>query len=288
MSSLRNAVKRITHKERAQPRARSHLGILEKKKDYVKRAKDFHRKEDVINRLKQKASMKNPDEFYFGMHRSEVKNGKHSKTLEASQEEFDEKIGSDTIRIMKDQDLSYIRMQRAKDRKKIERLQESLQLGGESAQPVDRKHTIFVDSKEEAEEFDAAKHFNTLPELVGRSHNRSTIDQVNRMAKGAMGRAKSEDSDDDDNVEENNKQPSEVELKLQFKNARKVAQKLAKAKRSAYREIEERTKRVRALETAESHLVTGKLAQSKGVKRKIRGAEDGKPAQYVWRSKRLK
>ena len=34
MSSLRNAVKRVTHKERAQPAARKRFGLLEKHKDY--------------------------------------------------------------------------------------------------------------------------------------------------------------------------------------------------------------------------------------------------------------
>ena len=83
MSSLRNAVKRITHKERAQPQARSHLGILEKKKDYRIRARDFHNKQDRIRSLREKAAQRNPDEFYFGMHRSKVKDGKHRKTEEA-------------------------------------------------------------------------------------------------------------------------------------------------------------------------------------------------------------
>lgn len=38
MSSLRNAVKRVEHKERAQPASRRKLGLLEKHKDYGERA----------------------------------------------------------------------------------------------------------------------------------------------------------------------------------------------------------------------------------------------------------
>ena len=67
MSALRNAVKRKTHKERSQPGERRKFGLLEKKKDYVLRARDFHKKEDAIKVLKTKAAYKNPDEFYFGM-----------------------------------------------------------------------------------------------------------------------------------------------------------------------------------------------------------------------------
>ena len=72
MSSLKNLVKTRTYRERAQPKARAKLGMLEKHKDYVKRARDFHQKEDAINKMKEKASFKNQDEFYFKMINSKL------------------------------------------------------------------------------------------------------------------------------------------------------------------------------------------------------------------------
>jgi hypothetical protein len=51
--------------------------------------------------------------------------------------------------------------------------------------------------------------------------------------------------------------------------------------------MEARQKRVEAMATAVSHLETEKLVASKGRKRKIKAAEDGKPAVYKWRRKRL-
>jgi len=280
MSSLRNAVKRVTHKERAQPQSRSKLGILEKKKDYKKRAIDYHRKEDRINAAKEKASMRNPDEFYFGMHNAQVSEGHHRKTEAARQKEFDAKIGHDTVRIMKDQDLSYVRMQKQRDAKKIERLQSNLHhIDGENVSKK-RKHTIFVDSTKDAEEFDVAKHFDTLPELAGRTFNRPRIESLKKAALAAQ--------DDDDNViPAEHPPPTTRELARTAKEARKMAKKAAKARVSAYAEVEARSQRVVAMERAEAHLVTEKMLAAKGRKRKIQAAENGKPAVYKWRRKRL-
>lgn len=66
-SSLRNSLHRRNHKERSQLAHRSKLGILEKHKDYVQRARDYHSKQDRLNRLRQKAAERNEDEFYFSM-----------------------------------------------------------------------------------------------------------------------------------------------------------------------------------------------------------------------------
>jgi len=67
MTALRHVVKRTVHKERHQPANRAKFGLLEKKKDYLIRAKENHRRTDYLNNLKRKAFLKNPDEFYFKM-----------------------------------------------------------------------------------------------------------------------------------------------------------------------------------------------------------------------------
>lgn len=74
-SSLRNALHRRNHKERGQLVNRSRLGLLEKKKDYVQRARDYHSKQDRIHRLQEKAATRNKDEFYFSMVNSKTKVG---------------------------------------------------------------------------------------------------------------------------------------------------------------------------------------------------------------------
>jgi U3 small nucleolar RNA-associated protein 11 len=276
MSSLRNAVKRIAHKERSQPQARQKLGILEKKKDYKQRSQDYHRKQDRIKALKSKASMRNPDEFYFGMKNSQVRDGRHVKTLAAKQRENADVIGAEAVKIMKNQDLSYVRMQKQRDMKKVEKLQSSLHhLDYSSVENTrKRKHTIYVESKTDADEFDVAEYFNTVPELAGRAFNRPRLEMLEKEAfeSGTV----------------DGEELTEKELEKQAKKERRMARKAGNAKASAYKEMEARTKRVQVMERAEAHLVTEKNVAGKGRKRKIKAAEEGKPAVYKWRRKRLR
>jgi hypothetical protein len=66
-STFKNRLPKRKYRERAQPEARAHLGMLEKKKDYQQRAKNYHKRQDMLNSLKVKADLKNEDEFYFQM-----------------------------------------------------------------------------------------------------------------------------------------------------------------------------------------------------------------------------
>jgi len=279
MSSLRNAVKRIAHKERSQPRDRQHLGILEKKKDYKQRAIDYHRKEDRIKAMTQKVAMRNPDEFYFGMHNSKMEGGKHR-----SNEDF-RMLSPELVKVMKDQDLSYVRMQKQKDMKKAEKLKSSLHLlDGDIADSVaaKRKHTVFVESRKDAREFDVAEHFETIPEFAGRAFNRLHKHKIEELSKNRNYIRSGEDDD------ESLKRLTNDQLRKLQKDEHRLAKKLARARSSAYREMESRIERAEKMKLAEDHLITEKLVAGKGTKRKIKTGEDGRPAQYKWRRKRLK
>ena len=64
----------ITKKTKNSAR-RARLGLLEKKSDYRARAADFHKKEATLKSLARKAEARNPDEFYFGMHKARTEKG---------------------------------------------------------------------------------------------------------------------------------------------------------------------------------------------------------------------
>jgi len=226
---MRNAVKRITHKERSQPEARSKLGLLEKHKDYVVRAKDYHKKQDYLKVLKKKAAERNPDEFYFKMNKSQVRGGVHTTTKDGS-------LDTATVKLLKTQDMGYIIHKKAIDDKKVERLKSTLHMIGDTKV---KNHTIFVDDAKEMESFDAAKHFNTSEDLMSRAFNRPTVEMIEKQAES----------------------PTKM-------NHKKIA-KAMKKKEKAYKELEERTKRSSRLELAVSQLSLQRNLMAKGSKRKV-------------------
>ncbi|KAK4404802.1 putative U3 small nucleolar RNA-associated protein 11 [Sesamum angolense] len=116
MSSLRNAVPRKAHKERAQPHSRRKFGLLEKHKDYVERARAYHKKEQALQKLKEKAAFRNPDEFYFKMIKTKTVNGVHRLESEAN------KYTKEELMLMKTQDIGYILQKLQAEKKKIEKL----------------------------------------------------------------------------------------------------------------------------------------------------------------------
>ncbi|OZJ04595.1 hypothetical protein BZG36_02783 [Bifiguratus adelaidae] len=177
-ASLRNVVQRRNHKERGQLAHRQKYGLLEKKKDYKLRAKDYHFKEDRIKALKTRAAFRNPDEFYFKMVNAKTKNGVHAAERNAA-------LPPEMVQLMKSQDKNYIKFQRDRSKKKLEKLQESIHFVPDDELEQDEptpKHTLFVDSEKEMRTFDPAKHFDTLPELVGRTFNRPRRETLRQAA----------------------------------------------------------------------------------------------------------
>ncbi|XP_010548923.1 PREDICTED: probable U3 small nucleolar RNA-associated protein 11 [Tarenaya hassleriana] len=146
MSSLRNALPRPAHKERAQPQARKKYGLLEKHKDYKVRADAYHKKQEALQKLREKAAFKNPDEFNFKMIRSKTVDGVHKPKDEGN------KYTSEELMLMKTQDIGYVLQKLQSEKKKIEKLTATLHcldnpVGG-------NKHVYFAEDREEAKEIE--------------------------------------------------------------------------------------------------------------------------------------
>jgi len=123
MGALNKSVGKRTYRERAQPASRSHLGLLEKKKDYRQRAKDYKSKKRRLQTLQEKVGFRNKDEFYNAMVKRKTTGGVHERLTQGGREYTNEEI-----RLMKSQDVKYLQMKESIDRKKIGRLQSQMYL----------------------------------------------------------------------------------------------------------------------------------------------------------------
>ncbi|XP_051148843.1 probable U3 small nucleolar RNA-associated protein 11 [Andrographis paniculata] len=165
MSSLRNAIPRKAHKERAQPHSRRKYGLLEKHKDYVQRARAYQQKQQTLQKLKEKAAFRNPDEFYFKMIKTKTVGGVHRLQGESN------KYTPEEIMLMKTQDIGYIMQKLQSEKKKIEKLSGMLH---SLNNPSSSNHVYFAEDREEAREIRAqvsSKHgetpkFESLPKAI--------------------------------------------------------------------------------------------------------------------------
>ncbi|KDQ17695.1 hypothetical protein BOTBODRAFT_29854 [Botryobasidium botryosum FD-172 SS1] len=159
-SSLRNSLHRRNHKERSQLSHRSRWGLLEKHKDYVLRARDYHAKQDRIKRMKVKASERNKDEFYFAMKNEKTENGVHIK------DRGNVALPVDIVKVLKSQDSNYIRTVRASGLKKIAALKAQLTALVDLVTPGRVANDDFKDESEEfnEEEVKTLREAGILPE----------------------------------------------------------------------------------------------------------------------------
>ncbi|PKS12818.1 hypothetical protein jhhlp_001030 [Lomentospora prolificans] len=153
-ASMRNAIQRRPHRERAQPHERRQFGLLEKHKDYSLRAKDYNKKKAHLKNLRQKASERNEDEFYFGMHSrkgpgSSIIRGK-GFTGKVEGDRGNVALDTDVVRLLKTQDVAYVRTVANVVRKQVEELRRKVVMAG-GGQARQRK-IVFAEGLEEREE----------------------------------------------------------------------------------------------------------------------------------------
>lgn len=211
MSSLRNAVPRRTHAERAQPTARRKLGLLEKKADYKERAANFQKRSARLNALQNKAAERNPDEFYKAMAHQVA--GRPLAREEST-------LSHATIVRLKDQDLRYAGMRKVVADRKVGKLRANLH---GTLEPLQNEKLYWAAPPEE---------LRPPPSTV----------------KGVQKRL-----------------------------------------RRAYADLEAAQDHRQASTRTFEYLAAEKTAMTaKGRKRKVKAAEDGKPAVYKWKRQRKK
>ncbi|KAI5297928.1 plasma membrane localization protein [Ascosphaera pollenicola] len=151
MSSLRNAVQRRNHRERAQPEARAKWGLLEKHKDYSLRAKDYNIKKAKLKRLREKAQDRNPDEFAFGMMSgTSNRQGRHGARDPTAT------LSHEAVKLLRTQDANYLRTEGQKIRRHLAKLEAEARLQQGVSQVLKKKEPasqrmVFVDSTEDVE-----------------------------------------------------------------------------------------------------------------------------------------
>lgn len=106
--------------------------------------RDYNEKQGALKSLHKRALNRNPDEFYFHMVRSRMKNGEHIDTPK------EEECTPEQLQLMQTQDLKYISHKRLVESKKIEKLQAQLHLV-DAEKP--NNHVFFVDTKSEGKDF---------------------------------------------------------------------------------------------------------------------------------------
>ncbi|KAI5817721.1 small-subunit processome [Pyronema omphalodes] len=243
-SSMRNAIQRRNHKERSQPYERSKWGLLEKRKDYQLRSRDFNAKKLKKAQLSAIAKERNPDEFYHGMIHAKTRDGgiKVTERGDGNQE-----LSVEQVKLLKTQDAGYVRLQAEMERRKIEQLENKLVFA--DGEGVKRKHTVFVESKEQARDFDTAQFFGTHQELVDRAYNRPRLEQLAQGGFGEQQKIKGED---------------EADAEWRRKEDKKERVAMARGREQAYKELEARMKREKDLLETDRALELQRAKMGKG------------------------
>ncbi|OTB17421.1 hypothetical protein K445DRAFT_276719 [Daldinia sp. EC12] len=263
MSSIRNAVQRRVHRERAQPLERQRLGLLEKHKDYSLRAKDFNKKKAQLRALRQKAADRNEDEFYFGMMSRKgpgdaLSQGKRWNGT-AEGDRGNKVMDLDTVRLLKTQDVGYIRTVRNAALKETKALEERVVgLGGS------------LDSQAEEDsddEFGFGAPKQTKPKKIVFTEGVEERDEKLRQEKEKEVDDKDDlDSDNDDEKDDPEALRAEQQQKLREKLQRRLQNARKKLRILARTEHELEVQRSKMAKTATS----GNIITKSGKKIKIR------------------
>ncbi|KAL6947212.1 Small subunit (SSU) processome component [Hanseniaspora vineae] len=260
MAKLVHNVQKKQHRERGQTTERSKYGFLEKHKDYVKRAQNFHKKEKTLKILREKAQERNPDEFYYGMHTKRIDPRTGLLVKDRGGSEDDGVLTMDQVKLLKSQDVNYVKTLRQENMMKINKLKNELGFKSKG------DHKIFVDDVQEMNDFTPEKYFNTTTEMLDRKENRLRLDQMATFG------------DEDFNADtKKNVQPVETIMPKQS---------LDKKKLKKFKIMQQYLQREHQLTTVYEKMVQKNELLKNGSKKKVQ-VDDGK-AIFKWKKQRKK
>jgi len=186
MSSMRNAVHRRQHRERGQLKGREKWGILEKHKDYTLRAQDYNIKKAKLQRLREKARERNPDEFAFGMlSERNQKQGRHGARETTA-------LSHDAIKLLKTQDAGYLRVVGERVRRQMKRLEEDVNLQDGMREILTEERPLSVNGNKN-------------------QPNRKVIFAESHGEQQELGRIRADGNEDDSNLEQHEGEEVEPE-----------------------------------------------------------------------------
>ncbi|KAK0733560.1 small-subunit processome [Lasiosphaeria miniovina] len=256
-------VQRRSHRERAQPVERQRLGLLEKKKDYQKRAKDFHKKQEVLKSLRAKAADRNEDEFYFGMMSrtgpgSRLSRGK-AFTGAVDGDRGNRAMDQDLVRLLKTQDLGYLRTARNVAAKDVRALEERFVLAGGAEEDMADDDDEDDDENDDDDEMAGSKRRKSSS---SRQPPKKIVfcDGVEERDEAAAQAESDDERDQDQDMGDNDGDKKTHEAERKARNLEKVRQSLQNARRKlrtlAAAEFELEVQQAKMAKTATSGGVT--------------------------------
>ena len=107
------------------------------------RARNFQKKQKQLKNLRKKAEFRNPDEFYHGMHRSQVVDGEHRSAIQ-------EGLDAEEIMVLKNTDIEALSSEIGRQQRRLDKLKESHTVS--LASSASRDHRRFDDDDDDEEE----------------------------------------------------------------------------------------------------------------------------------------
>lgn len=215
--------------------------------DYSLRAKDHKKKQTVLKSLKQKAAERNEDEFYFGM----VSRGKFSSGKLTAGKKWDGTVAGDrgnkaldmdTVRLLKTQDIGYLRTVRNVVAKEVKDLEQKAVIAGAFAG---------VEGEGEGEEEEDEDDFDSDEDIAPRQAKpqskpkKIVFAETEEELEEKM--PEPEDSDDDVDMDDDDFEDFDNEKDREARKKAQNAERLRKKLRNA-------RKKLKALTDAENEL----------------------------------